>query len=221
MFENDTFVTAKIRQSAIGGLCTCLHANMSGMESDEVRADWPFGPALKRLREEAALSQREASRRTAPPGGKPTVSAGRWKQLETGWQKNKGVLIPIGTTPATVAAVARVVNWDIADALQLAGFSADDAPRAPTEAPITNYTDDELLAEIRRRMKGAHHRDLETAQESPASSEASSHEKTDAEDRSADNSQSRTAFDDLDAATDGAIPELDVDGVDDDGQQFG
>lgn len=69
-------------------------------------------------------------------------------------------------------------------------------------------------------IKGERHV-VATAQESPASSEASSHEKTDAEDRSADNSQSRTAFDDLDAATDGAISELDVDGVDDDGQQFG
>lgn len=143
-----------------------------------MRADWPFGPALKQRREEAALSQREASRRTAPAGGgKPTVSAGRWKQLETGWQKNKGVLIPIGTTPATVAAVARVVDWDIADALQLAGFSADEAPRAPTEAPITRYTDDELLAEIRRRMKGAHHRDMEATQESPASPPVNQNEK--------------------------------------------
>lgn len=149
---------------------------MSGVENDEVREDWPFGPALKRRREKAGLSQREASRRTAPPGVKPAVSAGRWKQLETGWQKNKEVLIPIGTTPATVAAVARVVNWDVADALQLAGFSPDEAPRMPATEPIQRYTDDELLAEIRRRMKGASHA-LEVAQEPSAQGQAPTHEK--------------------------------------------
>lgn len=209
MFDNYAGVTAKNLQSAIGGLCTCLHANMSGMESDEVRADWPFGPALKRRREKAGLSQREASRRTAPGGGKPAVSAGRWKQLETGWQKNKGVLIPIGTTPATVAAVARVVDWDIADALQLAGFSADEAPRAPTEAPITHYTDDELLAEIRRRMKGAHRSDMEATQEPDASGETPPHEKN--PDELANEGQSASAR--LGAAVDVGRPKLQVEDI--------
>ncbi|WP_349319037.1 helix-turn-helix domain-containing protein [Mycolicibacterium canariasense] len=105
------------------------------MEEEQVREDWPFGPALRRHREEAGLSQREASRRTATvTGGKPVVSAGRWKQLETGWQKNKGLLIPIGTTPATVCAAAKAVGWDRDEALQTAGFDVDtESQPAPTD----------------------------------------------------------------------------------------
>lgn len=157
MFDNYTRVTAKNSRSASSGLCTCLHANMYRMD-DEVRGDWPLGPELRRHRENAGLSQREASRRTTPPGStKPAVSAGRWKQLETGWQKNKGALIPIGTTAATVAAAARAVRWDVNEALATAGFRSEDVPTQPAEPVIARYSDDELLAEIRRRMRGARH----------------------------------------------------------------
>lgn len=135
---------------------------------EEKREDWPFGPELKRQRERSGLSQREAARRTTPTAGdKPAVSAGRWAQLETGWQKNKGALIPIGTTAATVAAAARAVGWDVAEALGVAGFDpATDIPAVPVDG-IGRFSDDELIAEIRRRMKGAHH-DMEAAQESAA-----------------------------------------------------
>lgn len=57
------------------------------------------------------------------------ISEGRWRQLETGVQKVRGQEIEIGTKPATVAAVARVVNWDVDDALQTAGFDVDDLER--------------------------------------------------------------------------------------------
>jgi hypothetical protein len=122
----------------------------------------------------------------------------------------------------SVVKIARTWGKPPVEALVAAGYLS------PTEAAevievhtgLAPLTDAELLAEVQQRMEGLRH-ELEIAKEQAASSEASSHEKTDAEDRSADNSQSRTAFDDLDAATDGAISELDVDGVDDDGQQFG
>ncbi|AEK08587.1 immunity repressor [Mycobacterium phage DLane] len=133
-------------------------------ENKEHREDWPFGPELKRHRERAGLSQREASRRTTPPGGdKPAVSAGRWKQLETGWQINKGTLIPIGTTAATVAAAARAVEWDVTEALAIAGFQQSDIPPPPPEPAIGRYSDDELLAEVRRRLQEVRNV-METAQ---------------------------------------------------------
>ncbi|WP_198344337.1 helix-turn-helix domain-containing protein [Mycobacterium dioxanotrophicus] len=125
-------------------------------ENSGTRKDWPFGPELKRHRERAGLSQREASRRTAPPGSdKPAVSAGRWAQLETGWQINKGTLIPIGTTAATVAAAARAVQWDVDDALQIAGFRREHLPAPPPEPTIARYSDDELISEVNRRLKEA------------------------------------------------------------------
>lgn len=171
MFENNTRVIAKNRRCATSGLCTCLQANMIDMSDDPVRADWPLGPALKQARERAGLSAREAARRTAPPsGGKPVVSSGRWYQLESGWQKNKDTLIPIGTTAATTAAAARAVGWDVNEALRLAGFSPQEIPvnAAPPERPLAQYPDEELLAEIRQRMRGAR-RGVEGEAESSAS----------------------------------------------------
>lgn len=114
---------------------------------------------------------------------------------------------------AALVAIATVRQVLILDGDRTVRAHAIDALN-PAEAAVT------FLIEALGDMKGAGH-DMEAAQESDASSKAPSHEKTDVEDRSTDNSQSGTAFDDLDAATDEAIPELDVDGIDDDGQQFG
>ena len=111
------------------------------------RPDWPLGVALKRAREHAGLSVRAAARRT-----RGAVSPGRWYQLESGYQKAGGHNIPVGTTAATVAAVAAAVQWDVAEALTVAGFSAVDLP-APKRSPIEAASDDELLAEVKRRME--------------------------------------------------------------------
>jgi len=153
MFDNYRRVIAKFRDYAKGGLCTCLHANMDAMSSDPVREDWPLGPALRRARERAGLSVREASRRTAAGKGQPAVSAGRWHQLESGWQKNKGALIPIGTTAHTVAAAARAINWCVEDALRMAGFDPSAVP--PSAPDIATYSNEDLLAEIARRLEVA------------------------------------------------------------------
>ena len=128
----------------------------------EPRKDWPLGPALRSARQRAGISAREAARRT---GG--AISSGRWYQLETGWQKNKGQLIPIGTTPVTVSAAARAVGWDESEALEIAGFS-DYTPERPLDplTPLSELTDDELLGEIRRRMEARH--ELEAAPQSGA-----------------------------------------------------
>lgn len=85
------------------------------------REDWPLGPALRAARTSAGLSVRAAAKRT-----EGAVSHGRWYQLESGYQLNKGQRIPIGTTASTVAAAARAVGWDPQRALEIAGFDPDD-----------------------------------------------------------------------------------------------
>lgn len=47
------------------------------------------------------------------------------------------------------------MSWDVDEALRTAGFDPIDIPR-PAHSPLEAATDDELIAEIRRRMKGAH-----------------------------------------------------------------
>lgn len=114
------------------------------------RTDWPLGPALKKARERVGISVRAAARRTDG-----AISSGRWYQLESGYQKVGGQSLPIGTTASTVAAAARAVDWDITEALTVAGFDERDYQPPTQEAePIRRYTDDELVAEILRRMKG-------------------------------------------------------------------
>ncbi len=92
---------------------------------------------------------RAAARRT-----KGAISSGRWYQLESGYQKAGGHDIPIGTTAATVAAAAKAVDWDVDDALRTAGFDSRDYT-PPSESELSRYSDEELLDEIRERMKGA------------------------------------------------------------------
>jgi hypothetical protein len=115
----------------------------------ETRSDWPFGSELRRRRIAAGLSVKAAARRT-----NGDISDGRWYQLESGVQKIRGQDIPIGTTPATVAAAARVLDWDISDALATAGFDARDyheASNAERPVLISQVPLDDLLNEIRRR----------------------------------------------------------------------
>lgn len=116
----------------------------------DTREDWPFGVELRRRRIAAGLSVKAAARRT-----NGDISDGRWYQLESGVQKIRGQEIPIGTTPTTVAAVARALDWNVADALAAAGFDARDY-REPSgsERPVlmSQVPIDDLLAEVRRRF---------------------------------------------------------------------
>lgn len=90
------------------------------------------------------------------------ISSGRWYQLESGIQKAGGQEIPISTRPETVVAAALAVKWDVNEALATAGFDALDNPPLIERSPLEAASDDELLAEIRRRMRGERH-DLEAA----------------------------------------------------------
>lgn len=132
------------------------------------RNDWPFGPELRRHREARGLSVKAAARRAEG------VSDGRWYQLEKGYQQLGGQHIPIGTTPATVVAVAKAIEWDVNEALAVAGFDPIDVPTEKL-SPLQKITDDELLAEVQRRMKGLRH-DLEAAETARASAEAQAQE---------------------------------------------
>lgn len=132
-----------------GILCSQVFAAQYGGVMSETRSDWPFGAELRRRRVAAGLSVKAAARRT-----NGEVSDGRWYQLESGVQKIRGQEISIGTTPATVAAAAKAVDWPIADALAIAGFDARDYTE-PTSAErpvlISQVPLDDLLNEIRRR----------------------------------------------------------------------
>lgn len=135
------------------------------------------------------------------------------------------LLLGGGTSEDALQQVADAFRVPVAKVREIRGDAA--VERKPFTLPddagrLTERERDVIRSMVRVLLEARElGNDMEAAQESDASSETPSHEKTDDEDRSADNSQSRTAFDDLDAATDGAISELDVDGVDDDGQQFG
>lgn len=90
---------------------------------------------------------RAAARRT-----NKAVSSGRWYQLESGVQKIKGQEIPVGTTPATVAAAAIAVDLDINEALTLAGFDPRDYTPPALDSPYVTIPTDDLLDELRRRI---------------------------------------------------------------------
>lgn len=121
-----------------------------------IREDWPFGPALERRRIAAGLSVRAAARLTQ---GK--VSDGRWYQLESGYQKQSGQLLPISTTAPTVAAAAAAVGWNISDALRTAGFDpsayrpkVSREPQRLSNVPTAELVDQirALFHELRRRL---------------------------------------------------------------------
>lgn len=114
------------------------------------RPDWPLGPALRSRRESQGLSVKAAARRT-----NKRVSDGRWYQLESGYQQIKGQLIPISTTPATVAAAAEAVSWDVTEALKVAGFDPVDLPEPPA-SPLADISDEELVAELLDRLTQRH-----------------------------------------------------------------
>jgi hypothetical protein len=115
------------------------------------RSDWPLGAALRKRRIARGLSVKAASRRTDGQ-----VSDGRWYQLESGVQKIRGQEIPIGTTPSTVAAAARAVDWNVSEALKVAGFDEREATAETVlsvDTPsLRAITDEQLIAELRERL---------------------------------------------------------------------
>lgn len=75
----------------------------------------PHGYLLDRARVALGISQREAARRAK-------ISEGRWRQVVTGVQRQGGVSVPVNPKAATVAAMARAVEADVAAVLEAAGL---------------------------------------------------------------------------------------------------
>lgn len=105
-----------------------------------------LGAYLERHREQAGLSKRAASRAAG-------ISEGRWRQVVTGVQKaGGGIEVPVNPTARTVIGMATAVGADQSEALGLAGLTAP-APVEP-QPGLAAASNDELLAEVRRRMEG-------------------------------------------------------------------
>lgn len=111
------------------------------------RPDWPLGPALKKAR--GRMPKREAARKAG-------ISEGRWRQLESGYQGSEQYPSPVTTKPSTVIAVAMAVGLNVPEALELAGFDPADYAElepAPAARPLKGFHIDELLAEVRSRVR--------------------------------------------------------------------
>lgn len=105
-----------------------LH-RMGGVEEDRFAA---WRAEVKRRRELVYdLNYRQASARTN--GG---MSDQRWRNLENGFETRGQNRNPANPSRAGVIAIARALEWDLADALALAGFeppTGDEDARPPTD----------------------------------------------------------------------------------------
>ncbi|MGW1740504.1 helix-turn-helix domain-containing protein [Nocardia sp. NPDC001965] len=83
-----------------------------------MRPQWAFGQRVQQAREAAPLSKREAAKRAG-------ISESRWRQLELGWERVRGIVVDVRTTPETIARMASAVGLDINEMLELAGFNPE------------------------------------------------------------------------------------------------
>ncbi len=108
--------------------------------------DFALGQAVEVARQSQGLSIRAAAREAG-------ISEGRWRQVVSGVQKTGGVDVPVNPSAKTVLGMARAVGMDAETALSLNGMEVP--PEVVDRRPgLLDYTDDELLAEVGRRMKG-------------------------------------------------------------------
>lgn len=77
----------------------------------------PYGQILERAR--GRMSQREAARRAE-------ISDGWWRQVITGHQKQRGILVPANPKRSTLIAMAEAVGADINAVLEAAGFEPEE-----------------------------------------------------------------------------------------------
>jgi hypothetical protein len=131
----------------------------SGAPADPVA----FGRALKRAREAFVdpdtgkpITMRGAARRTNASSSGKRLSEPRWRQYEKGVQYRGGQAEPNRPTPGGVAAAARAVGWDVAEALCSAGF---DPHAHPDLLEPDDYPGDTLFVPGLSRL-GARHRQL-------------------------------------------------------------
>jgi len=88
---------------------------MRGVESTDRLAG--FRARMRTLRTEAGLSANAAAARSGRG-----ISAQRWRSIERGYEVRGGIHITANPTRDTVAAIARVLGWDLGEALGLAGL---------------------------------------------------------------------------------------------------
>lgn len=72
--------------------------------------------------------RRAAARVEALSHGAFSVSEGRWRQIEAGFESKGGLQIPVNPKPETVVWMCRAVDADPEEGLRLAGFAPGDYP---------------------------------------------------------------------------------------------
>lgn len=117
--------------------------------NDDPSSPKRVGAALRRAREVAGISKREAARRA-------NVSEATWRNLETGEQPLRtGQVAPMNPRPETLVNAARAVGLEPAEVLRLAG--RDDVevygPGAPF-GPPAGATERELLVTLIEEFRG-------------------------------------------------------------------
>ena len=88
------------------------------------------------------------------------ISEGRWRQIVTGVQKaGNGITVPVNPRDTTLIAMATAVGADVEAVLRAAGYAPDEISSAMQEVDaqpsgIKDYSDDDLLKEVKRRITG-------------------------------------------------------------------
>ncbi|MGX7828044.1 helix-turn-helix domain-containing protein [Actinokineospora sp. 24-640] len=112
---------------------------------DNVDTTWPLGPALRRARNAAGLSQAKAAKRAG-------VSRALWQQLEAGERPDGRPLRP---KPVSLSLVARALDLDPRQVLEMAGLdpTAYDPSRAGRPVASTAEVGEllEMVTEVQRQ----------------------------------------------------------------------
>ncbi len=115
---------------------------------------WPLGAALEEARVRRGWAKREAARAAG-------ISAPLWVTLERGYEVRQDNRLDANPRPETVVKAARAVGLNVDEALRHVGYTrrdiVDDELRAeidqPTQLDLATVPDDDLLAELARRVK--------------------------------------------------------------------
>lgn len=110
---------------------------------------WTLGPKLKKAREGAGLSQREAAKAAG-------FSVTTWGQLETGIRKvGNGMESPVNPRASVVASAADVVGLDVAEALRMAGIDPKHAPKGAQRPTVSQSRLLESFARLTEPQRAA------------------------------------------------------------------
>lgn len=87
-----------------------------------------IGAKIREARETAGMSRRAAAKAA-------TISEARWRQIESGRQRRDGVEVPAVTTAETLTLVARAVDLDPQELLDMAGLEPPRPDTGTTQLP--------------------------------------------------------------------------------------